>query len=140
MVVSEGRLRCFNIKNIVIHIIIGRWFVVFASLLITAMSRTMYMFGLYSGDIKSVLGYDQTTLNLLSFFQELGANICVLSGLINEVTPPWVVLLIGIVMNIFDYFMIWLGVTRRISAQKFGKRVSIFVLEEVLTSLLIRVL
>uniref|UniRef100_A0A9I9D3I3 Nodulin-like domain-containing protein n=1 Tax=Cucumis melo TaxID=3656 RepID=A0A9I9D3I3_CUCME len=70
------------------------------------------------GDIKSILGYDQTTLNLLSFFQELGANVGVSSGLINEVTPPWVVLLIGIVMNFFGYFMIWRGVTRRISASK----------------------
>ncbi|CAI0410904.1 unnamed protein product [Linum tenue] len=33
-----------------------------------------YMFGLYSADIKSSLGYDQTTLNLLSFFKDLGGN------------------------------------------------------------------
>ncbi|KAM7466250.1 hypothetical protein LguiB_013815 [Lonicera macranthoides] len=51
-----------------------------------------YMFGLYSADIKSSLGYDQTTFNLLSFFKDLGANIGILSGLINEVTPPYVVL------------------------------------------------
>ncbi|GMP50251.1 hypothetical protein CsSME_00016947 [Camellia sinensis var. sinensis] len=43
-----------------------------------------YMFGLYSGDIKSSLGYDQTTLNLISFFKDLGGNLGLISGLINE--------------------------------------------------------
>ncbi|KAE8648846.1 uncharacterized protein LOC101205029 [Cucumis sativus] len=118
MVVSKGSSRCFDIKNIVVHVIIGRWFVVFASLLIMAVSGSTFMFGLYSGDIKSVLGYNQTTLNLLSFFKDLGANVGILSGLINEVTPPWVILLIGALMNFFGYFMIWLSVTRRIFAPK----------------------
>ena len=77
-----------------------------------------YIFSLYSNDIKSTLGYDQTTLNLLSFSKDLGANIGVLSGLINEVTPPWVVLSIGALMNFFGYFMIWLAITNRISTPK----------------------
>lgn len=77
-----------------------------------------YMFSLYSGDIKEALHYDQTTLNLLGFFKDLGANVGVLAGLINEVTPPWFVLLIGGVLNFFGYFMIWLAVTERISKPK----------------------
>ena len=119
MVVSEEiTLRCFDIKGIVLHIITGRWFMVFASLLIMAMSESMYMFGLYSSYIKSILGYDQTTLTLLSFIKDLGANVGVLSGLINEVTLLWVILLIGVVLNFFGYFMIWLSVTGRISTHK----------------------
>ena len=62
-----------------------------------------YMFSLYSRDIKSVLGYDQSTLNFLSFFKDLGSNIGIISGLINEVTPPWVVLTIGGVLNFFGF-------------------------------------
>ncbi|KAI3936201.1 hypothetical protein MKW92_027617, partial [Papaver armeniacum] len=93
----------------------GRWFMVFASFLIMAAAGATYMFGLYSNDIKRNLGYDQTTLNLLSFFKDLGANVGVLSGLINEVTPPWVVLSIGAGMNFAGYFMIWLAVTGRIA-------------------------
>ncbi|KAL2487327.1 Major facilitator superfamily protein [Abeliophyllum distichum] len=93
----------------------GRWFMVFASLLIMSMAGATYMFGLYSGDIKSSLGYDQTTLNLLSFFKDFGGNIGIVSGLIMEVTPPWVVLLMGAAMNFFGYFMIWLAVTGRIA-------------------------
>ncbi|KAL1828019.1 hypothetical protein ACET3Z_006431 [Daucus carota] len=80
-----------------------------------AVAGATYMFGLYSGDIKGTLGYDQSTLNLLSFFKDLGANVGVLSGLINEVTPPYVVLSMGAVLNFFGYFMIWLAVTKRIS-------------------------
>ncbi|KAL9234882.1 hypothetical protein vseg_009698 [Gypsophila vaccaria] len=95
-------------------VILSRWFMVFASLLIMSVAGGGYLFGLYSNELKSVMGYDQSTLNLLSFFKDLGGNVGVLSGLINEVTPPWVVLSIGAGMNFFGYFMIWLGVTRRI--------------------------
>ncbi|CAK9147276.1 unnamed protein product [Ilex paraguariensis] len=98
-----------------LHVVTGRWFMIFASLLIMSAAGATYMFGLYSSDIKSSLGYDQTTLNLLSFFKDLGGNVGIISGLINEVTPPWVVLSMGAAMNFFGYFMIWLAVTGKIS-------------------------
>ncbi|XP_026403274.1 protein NUCLEAR FUSION DEFECTIVE 4-like isoform X2 [Papaver somniferum] len=93
----------------------GRWFMAFSSFLIMSAAGATYIFGVYSTDIKSSLGYDQTTLNLISFFKDLGANVGILSGLINEVTPLWVVLSIGATMNFLGYFMIWLSVTSRIS-------------------------
>ena len=105
-------------RNFVLQVLLGRWFTVFASLLIMSVSGATYMFALYSADIKSSLDYDQTTLNLIGFFKDLGANVGVFSGLINEITPPWVVLLIGGVMNFFGYFMIWLSVTQRIPKPK----------------------
>lgn len=77
-----------------------------------------YLFGVYSKDIKSSLGYDQTTLNLLGFFKDLGANVGVLSGLIAEITPTWFVLLLGSGLNFVGYFMIWLAVTNRIAKPK----------------------
>lgn len=101
-----------------LHVITGRWFMVFASLFIMAMAGSTYIFGLYSGDVKESLGYDQTTLNLLSFFKDLGGNVGIVSGLINEVTPPWVVLFMGAIMNFFGYFMIWLAVTGHIAKPK----------------------
>lgn len=100
-------------RRFVLQALTGRWFMVFASLLIMSMSGATYMFGAYSEAIKLSLGYDQTTLNLLSFFKDLGGNIGLMSGVINEVTPPWVVLAIGVAMNFSGYFMIWLAVTRR---------------------------
>ncbi|CAK8574122.1 unnamed protein product [Lathyrus sativus] len=105
-------------RNLVTQVITGRWFVVFASFLIMSASGATYMFGLYSGVIKEALGYDQTTLNLLSFFKDLGGNLGVFSGLINEITPPYVVLAIGSLLNFFGYFMIWLAVTKKISKPK----------------------
>ncbi|KAL2941581.1 Protein NUCLEAR FUSION DEFECTIVE 4 [Bienertia sinuspersici] len=93
------------------QVIRGRWFMVYGSVLIMAMAGASYIFGLYSNSLKNSMGYDQATLNLVSFFKDLGGNVGVLSGLINEVTPPWVVLSIGAMMNFFGYFMIWLSVT-----------------------------
>ncbi|CAE6038369.1 unnamed protein product [Arabidopsis arenosa] len=104
-----------SMKSLTIQILTGRWFMFFGSLLIMSTAGATYMFGIYSGDIKKTLGYDQTTLNLLSFFKDLGANVGVLAGLLNEVTPPWFILLIGAILNFFGYFMIWLAVTERIS-------------------------
>ncbi|KAG6665587.1 hypothetical protein CIPAW_02G171300 [Carya illinoinensis] len=102
-------------KGLTLQVITGRWFVVFASFLIMSAAGATYMFGLYSNEIKSVLAYDQTTLNMLSFFKDVGTNVGILSGLINEVTPPWVVLSLGAVLNFFGYFMIWLSVIKRIA-------------------------
>ncbi|XP_019441368.1 PREDICTED: protein NUCLEAR FUSION DEFECTIVE 4-like isoform X2 [Lupinus angustifolius] len=104
-----------DMKGLTIQVITGRWFVVFVSFIILSVAGATYMFGLISNDIKASLGYDQTTLNLISFFKDLGANVGVLSGLVNEITPPWVVLAIGSVLNFFGYFMIWLAVTGRIA-------------------------
>ncbi|KAK7245076.1 hypothetical protein RIF29_39909 [Crotalaria pallida] len=105
-------------KSFSYQVLTSRYFMVFASLLIMSVSGGTYIFGLYSNDMKISLGYDQSTLNLLSFFKDLGANVGILSGLINEITPPWVVLSIGVIMNFFGYFMIYLGVTQKIPKPK----------------------
>lgn len=99
--------------GLALHLLRSRWFMVFGCLLIMSMSGATYIFSIYSDDIKTSLGYDQTTLNLISFFKDLGGNIGIMSGVINEITPPWVVLAIGMTMNFFGYFMIWLAVTAR---------------------------
>ncbi|KAM7267869.1 hypothetical protein ACFE04_010035 [Oxalis oulophora] len=107
-----------SLKKLFVQVLTGRWFMLFASFLIMAASGATYMFGLYSGELKSSLGYDQTNLNIISFFKDLGANLGIFSGLLNEVTPPWVGLSVGMVFNFYGFFMIWLAVTERISSQK----------------------
>ncbi|GAA0164983.1 hypothetical protein LIER_20497 [Lithospermum erythrorhizon] len=52
-----------------IHVVRGRWFSLFASFLIMAGAGATYLFGVYSKDIKSSLGYDQTTLKPFRLFQ-----------------------------------------------------------------------
>ena len=105
------------------HVITGRWFMIFASCLIMAVSGATYMFGLYSNEVKASLGYDQSTLNLISFFKDLGANLGIFSGLINEISPPWVILAMGATMNFIGYFMIWLSVTSRIATIPYSSTV-----------------
>ncbi|PWA38777.1 Major facilitator superfamily [Artemisia annua] len=112
---GRGGGRDHGVVSLGLHVFTGRWFMFFACLLIMSVAGATYMFALYSGDIKESLGYDQSTLNLLSTFKDLGGNVGIISGLINEVAPPWVVLLLGAVMNFGGYFMIWLAVAKKIA-------------------------
>jgi hypothetical protein len=110
---GRSPLRVILTRRFARQVVTGRWFTVFASLLVMAASGATYIFGSYSGLLKSALGYDQRTLNTVSFFKDLGANLGVFSGLINEVTPPWVVLAVGAAMNLAGYLMVYLAVSGR---------------------------
>ncbi|PON66479.1 Major facilitator [Parasponia andersonii] len=113
-----GGLKLADMPRFLVQLIKGRWFSVFASFLIMFGAGATYLFGVYSKQIKSSLGYDQKTLNLIGFFKDLGANVGVLSGLIAEVTPTWFVLLVGAAMNFAGYFMIFLAVAGKIPKPK----------------------
>uniref|UniRef100_A0ACD6A490 Uncharacterized protein n=1 Tax=Avena sativa TaxID=4498 RepID=A0ACD6A490_AVESA len=115
MVFADGTRRHVATMGFASHVVRGRWFMFFASILIMAAAGGTYIFGIYSKAIKTSLGYDQQTLNTLSFFKDVGANVGILPGLINEVTPPWVVLACGAGMNLVGYLMIYLSVTGRTS-------------------------
>ncbi|XP_051206877.1 protein NUCLEAR FUSION DEFECTIVE 4 [Lolium perenne] len=109
----KGRLSVVFTAPFARQVAVGRWFTVFASFAILTASGATYIFSIYSKTLKSALGYDQQTLNTISFFKDLGANLGVFSGLINEVTPPWVVLAIGAAMNLVGYLMVYLAVDGR---------------------------
>ncbi|XP_019198679.1 PREDICTED: uncharacterized protein LOC109192478 [Ipomoea nil] len=104
-----------DMGSVAVHILTGRWFMFFSCLLLMSAAGGTYIFGIFSEEIKTSLGYDQKTLNLVSFFKEIGANVGIIAGLINEVAPTWLVLLVGAAMNFSGYFFIWLGVTGRIA-------------------------
>ncbi|KAF8688225.1 hypothetical protein HU200_042350 [Digitaria exilis] len=95
------------------QVFLGRWFMVFASVMILSASGATFIFGMYSKVLKTSLGYDQRTLNTLAFFKDLGYNVGILAGLINEVTPPWIGLSIGAALNMFGYLMIYLAIDGR---------------------------
>ena len=100
------------------HVIQGlksRWMMVVACFLILSFAGSNYIFGLYSQTIKINLGYDQEMIDTLAFFKDLGANVGIIAGLINEFCPPWVVLTMGSAMNLTGYLMIWLFVTGRVA-------------------------
>lgn len=96
----------------------GRWLSLFASFTIMAGVGGTYIFGIYSKEIKASLGYDQSTLNLIGFFKDLGSNVGIFSGLIAEVTPTWFLLIMGSSLNFVGYFVIWLAVTGKIAKPK----------------------
>ncbi|KAK1382546.1 protein NUCLEAR FUSION DEFECTIVE 4-like [Heracleum sosnowskyi] len=114
MVMTNVSSSSYGLCSFIIQVLRGRWFMMFASILIMAAAGLTYLFGVYSKEIKSTLGYDQSTLNLIGFSKDLGANIGVLSGILDEFAPTWIVLLVGSVMNFAGYFVIWLAVTKRI--------------------------
>ncbi|KAK1373560.1 Nodulin-like domain-containing protein [Heracleum sosnowskyi] len=101
-----------------LHVLRGRWLSLFASFTILAGAGGGYIFGMYSSEIKAKFGYDQSTINLIGFFKDLGGNLGILSGLIAEVTPIWFILLIGWSLNFVGYFVIWLSVTGKIAKPK----------------------
>ncbi|KAI5069868.1 hypothetical protein GOP47_0016169 [Adiantum capillus-veneris] len=98
-----------------LRLIRGRWMMAVVSLYILFCSGATYIFGIYSGAIKSSLGYDQQIINTISFYKDLGANVGIISGLMNEVLPSWTVLAVGGGMNLLGYLMVWLAVTNRIA-------------------------
>ncbi|XP_074274132.1 protein NUCLEAR FUSION DEFECTIVE 4-like [Silene latifolia] len=106
---------CADTMSLTTQFFQGRFFVVFSTIMILSFIGTSYIFGIYSNDIKATLGYDQTTLNLISFFKDFGAYVSVHVGLLGEVSPPWVVLCLGGVVNFVGYFFIWLSVTHKIA-------------------------
>ncbi|XP_038990466.1 uncharacterized protein LOC120113377 isoform X2 [Phoenix dactylifera] len=108
-------MKVAELSALAVQVVRGRWFTVFASFLVMAASGGIYIFGIYSNDIKTALGYDQQTLNTLAFFKDLGASVGIISGLIYEVTPPWVVLALSAGINLFSYLMIYLAITGRIA-------------------------
>ncbi|KAI3875163.1 hypothetical protein MKW92_047275 [Papaver armeniacum] len=104
-----------NIDRFTVQVLRGRWFMLFASVILMASTGGTYVFGIYSKAIKKTLGYDQTTLNLLGFFKDLGTTVGIFAGLIAEVTPNWFVLLVGASLNFVGYFMAWISISGRIS-------------------------
>nr|XP_043615444.1 protein NUCLEAR FUSION DEFECTIVE 4-like isoform X2 [Erigeron canadensis] len=99
----------------------SKWIATVASIWIQCSSGASYCFGIYSAALKSSQGYDQSTLNTVSVFKDIGANIGILSGLLYHfVTTPtrnnnggrlWLVYLAGAVQCFVGYFFMWLSVT-----------------------------
>uniref|UniRef100_A0A251RX33 Putative nodulin-like, Major facilitator superfamily domain protein n=1 Tax=Helianthus annuus TaxID=4232 RepID=A0A251RX33_HELAN len=97
----------------------SKWLATVASIWIQCSCGASYTFGIYSAALKSSQGYDQSTLDTISVFKDIGANIGVLAGLLySAVTSSsrfgsglWPVYLAGAVQYFAGYFLMWLSVT-----------------------------
>ncbi|KAL8256966.1 hypothetical protein R6Q59_029007 [Mikania micrantha] len=94
----------------------SKWLATVASIWIQCTTGASYTFGIYSAALKSSQGYDQSALDTVSVFKDIGANIGVLSGLLfdavtgNHLGLP-LVYLAGAVQFFAGYFLMWLSVT-----------------------------
>ncbi|KAF5459801.1 hypothetical protein F2P56_019717 [Juglans regia] len=96
----------------------SRWMATVASIWIQCSCGASYTFGIYSSVLKSTQSYDQSTLDTVSVFKDIGANAGVLSGLLySSVTlrtarlrGPWVVHAAGAIQCFLGYFLIWASV------------------------------
>lgn len=99
-----------------------KWIATVASIWIQCNSGSSYTFGIYSSTLKSSQNYDQSTLDTVSVFKDIGANVGVLSGLLysyvtlnhrtrlNFLRGPWVVHLAGALLCFVGYFLMWASV------------------------------
>lgn len=97
-------------------IIPDKWTATIASIWIQCSSGSSYAFGIYSPLLKSSQLYDQSTLDTVSVFKDIGANVGVISGILyagvnKRRSGPWVVHLVGAILCFVGYFFIWLAVT-----------------------------
>ncbi|KAH7856693.1 hypothetical protein Vadar_004361 [Vaccinium darrowii] len=104
----------------------NKWTATAASIWIQCTSGSLYTFSIYSAALKSTQLYDQSTLNTVSVFKDVGANAGILSGLLyTAVTSPpsshttvcgtgcrgpWIVLAAGAIQCFAGYFLMWLSV------------------------------
>ncbi|GAV66721.1 Nodulin-like domain-containing protein/MFS_1 domain-containing protein [Cephalotus follicularis] len=97
-----------------------KWIATVASIWIQCSCGASYTFGIYSSILKSTQGYDQSTLDTVSVFKDIGANVGVLSGFLYSAVTlnrragffggPWVVHLVGAIQCFAGYFLIWASV------------------------------
>ncbi|CAK7322903.1 unnamed protein product [Dovyalis caffra] len=98
-----------------------KWFSTVASIWIQCTSGSLYTFSIYSPILKSTQAYDQSTLDTVSVFKDIGANCGVLSGVLYTSATscnqtrirggPWVVVMLGAIQCFTGYFFMWAAVT-----------------------------
>ncbi|KAF5447521.1 hypothetical protein F2P56_033072 [Juglans regia] len=96
------------------RVVRGRWFMLFGAMLIMCGSGQTYIYSTYSKAIQTTLGYDGEEMDIITFCRDVAAYVAIFGGLVCEVAPSWVVLLIGAVLNFGGFIMTWLAVMHKI--------------------------
>uniref|UniRef100_A0A2N9H3J8 Major facilitator superfamily (MFS) profile domain-containing protein n=1 Tax=Fagus sylvatica TaxID=28930 RepID=A0A2N9H3J8_FAGSY len=102
----------------------NKWMATVASIWIQCSSGS-YTFGVYSPILKSSQGYDQSTLETVAVFRDIGSSAGVLAGVLySAITPsnnhsgfcgPWVVLLAGAIQNFLGHSMPFFNTANTVS-------------------------
>ncbi|KAG6583520.1 Protein NUCLEAR FUSION DEFECTIVE 4, partial [Cucurbita argyrosperma subsp. sororia] len=112
--IYHGRIGTVEFSSFTRQVLGGRWFSLFASFLVMTSAGAFYLYSHFSKDIKETLQCDQTTLNKIGFYKDIGSNIDIFSVLLVEISPSWVLLVICSAVNFIGYFKIWQGVVGQI--------------------------
>ncbi|KAK9119483.1 hypothetical protein Scep_017576 [Stephania cephalantha] len=88
----------------------SKWMAMASSILIQCTSGSSYAFGIYSPLLKSSQSYDQSTLDSIAVFKDVGANAGLLSGLLYTSKGPAPVHAAGAIQCFLGYSLIWLSV------------------------------
>ncbi|CAN8287542.1 unnamed protein product [Cochlearia groenlandica] len=101
-----------------------KWVAAAASIWIQSFSGATYTFAIYSSILKSSQSYDQSTLDFVSVFKDIGGTLGIFSGLLyTSMTTtsrggrvrcccngPWVVVFVGLVQWFLGFFFMWASV------------------------------
>ncbi|GLJ10035.1 hypothetical protein SUGI_0120640 [Cryptomeria japonica] len=74
-----------------------------------------YGFSIYAEAMKTCFGYNQQQLDTISVYSSLGFLGGIISGLINQCLPAWLVLFIGALHNLTGYGIQWMFVSGRLA-------------------------
>ncbi|XP_038895749.1 uncharacterized protein LOC120083913 [Benincasa hispida] len=96
------------------QVVVGRWFSLFASFLVMTGAGSFFLFPHFSKDIKETLKCDQTTLNKIGFYKDLGSNVGIISALLGGILPSWCLLVLSSAVNFIGHFKIWEAVTGKV--------------------------
>ncbi|KAM6569873.1 hypothetical protein CsatB_017858 [Cannabis sativa] len=101
----------------------SKWVSTVASIWIQITSGSLYTFSIYSQALKTTQHYDQSTLDTIAVFKDIGVNCGLLSGLLYSYATcdtattsfyrrgPWLVLLAGAGQCFLGYFLMWAAVS-----------------------------
>ncbi|GLJ10030.1 hypothetical protein SUGI_0120590 [Cryptomeria japonica] len=92
----------------------NRWMVLVACIWIECCGGAFYGFSICSEAIKTRFGYNQQQLDSISAYSSVGLFGGIISGLLNQCLPAWLVLLIGSLLNLAGYTIVWLFVSGRL--------------------------
>eukprot|EP00243_Klebsormidium_subtile_P011987 TRINITY_DN706_c0_g1_i2.p1 TRINITY_DN706_c0_g1~~TRINITY_DN706_c0_g1_i2.p1 ORF type:complete len:601 (+),score=104.52 TRINITY_DN706_c0_g1_i2:271-2073(+) len=92
----------------------SRWVVLIAALWLQCNSGLHYSFSMYSNDLKTILNYSQQQTDGLGSAKDLGASLGIISGIVFDMNGPRRTLLIGSILNLCGYLVVWLAVTNSV--------------------------
>lgn len=79
------------------------WVGLAAAIWVQLVAANAYTFPLYSGTLKSVLGYDQQQLTLLGVAGDIEENFGIIPGILYTWLPPWLLLAVGAMLCFTGY-------------------------------------